>query len=95
MRVRWTHRALRQLEETLAFIAEDNPIAAGQIAERIYIAERLLADNPTIGRTGRLAGTREWVVQGAPYLMGYTLNDHELVVLALLHREQQWPNYLA
>ena len=69
-------------------------MAARQIAERIYAAERLLSDNPTVGRPGRVTGTREWAVKGAPYLVGYSLQDHELVILALLHSKQQWPDRL-
>ena len=94
MRVRWTRRAHRQLEEALKFIAEENSIAAVQIAQRIYAAERLLSDNPTIGRPGRVTGTREWTVKGAPYLIGYSLNDDELIILAILHSKQQWPDRL-
>lgn len=91
MKVRWTRRAYRQLEETLTFIADENPVAAGQIAQRIYVAERLLSDNPAIGRPGRVPGTREWAVRGSPYLVGYSLNNNELIILALLHSKQQWP----
>ena len=94
MRVRWTRRAHRQLEEALTFVAEENPAAAGQIAQRIYAAERILADNPTIGRPGRVAGTREWVVKGAPYLIGYSQIDQDLIILAILHSKQQWPDRL-
>jgi len=91
LKVRWTRRAHQQLEETLTFIADENPIAAEQMAQRIYAAERLLSDNPKIGRPGRISGTREWAVRGAPYLMGYTSNGDELIILALLHSKQQWP----
>lgn len=94
LKVRWTRRAHGQLEKALEHIAEDNPQAARQVAERVYKAERLLSRNPTIGRPGRVNGTREWVVEGAPYLIGYLLQDHELVILALLHSKQQWPTRL-
>ncbi len=59
LKVRWTRRAHQQLQDALAFVAQDNPIAASKIAERIYTAERLLAGNPTQGRPGRIADTRE------------------------------------
>ena len=94
MKVRWTRRAHRQLEEALSFVAEEIPVAARQIAERIYVAESLLSDNPAIGRPGRVTGTREWVVTGAPYLIGYSLLEDQLVILALLHSKQQWPENL-
>jgi toxin ParE1/3/4 len=94
LKVRWTRRAHRQLEAALAFIAEENPIAAGQVAQRIYSAERTLGGSPMIGRPGRVAGTREWIVKGVPYLIGYREKDNELVILALLHSKQQWPDHL-
>jgi plasmid stabilization system protein ParE len=94
LKVRWTRRAHRQLEQALTYVAEENPIAAGQIAQSIYASVQLLADNPTIGRPGRVAGTREWVVDGTPYLIGYSLQFDQLVILTLLHSKQQWPDGL-
>ncbi|MEO0439091.1 MAG: type II toxin-antitoxin system RelE/ParE family toxin [Pseudomonadota bacterium] len=91
MRVRWTARALKQLETTLEYLHHEDPHAANIVAERLYTAERFLANNPTVGRPGRISDTREWVVTGAPYLLGYTLMNDELIILALLHSKQQWP----
>lgn len=34
------------------------------------------------------------LVKGAPYLLGYTVQDQKLVILALLHSKQQWPGSL-
>jgi toxin ParE1/3/4 len=92
LKARWTRRAYRQLEAALTFVAEENPIAAGQIAQCIYNAERVLCDNPMVGRLGRVSGTREWAIKGAPYLLGYSVQEQYLVILALLHSKQQWPN---
>ncbi len=46
MKVRWTRRAHRQLEDALTYIAEENPQAARQVAERLYEAVRLLSKIP-------------------------------------------------
>lgn len=91
LKVRWTRRAHQQLDTSLSYLAEDSPQAAQLIAQRLYDAEQVLANNPAVGRPGRVSGTREWVVNGAPYLIGYTVHDNELVILALLHSKQQWP----
>lgn len=94
MRVKWTGRAQRQLDNALDYIGEENPIAARQVAARIYQATRLLRDNPLAGRPGRVADTREWVVKDTSFLIGYTVANNELQVLAVLHGKQQWPDSL-
>jgi len=94
LRVRWTRRALEQFDAALSHIALENPQAAQLIARRLSEAEQFLAKNPAAGRPGRVSGTREWVVKGAPYLVGYLLQDQELVILAVLHSKQHWPGQL-
>jgi plasmid stabilization system protein ParE len=43
-----------------------------------------------MGRPGRAAGTREWVVHGLPYLIVYRVDEtlDELTVLAIFHGAQ-------
>lgn len=43
------------------------------------------------GRCGRLAGTREWVVIGTPYIAVFRWRDGEIDVLRVLHGAQRWP----
>ncbi|MGD2020834.1 MAG: type II toxin-antitoxin system RelE/ParE family toxin [Thiohalocapsa sp.] len=50
-----------------------------------------LADNPSLGRPGRVLDTRELMVTGTPYLVPYTVSDNEIVILRVLHGAQQWP----
>ena len=92
LRIRWTRRAQRQLDEALDYIAEENPIAARQVAARIYQATRLLKDNPLMGRPGRVVDTREWVVKDTAFLLGYQVGNNELAILAVLHSKQHWPD---
>ncbi|MEE8059754.1 MAG: type II toxin-antitoxin system RelE/ParE family toxin [Pseudomonadales bacterium] len=94
MRIRWTRKAQRQLDDALEYITEENPIAARQVATRIYKATRLLRENPLLGRPGRVADTREWVVKDTSFLIGYIAENNELQVLALLHSKQHWPDEL-
>ena len=69
LNLKWTKRALRQLTHAQDYIAQDNPAAAQAVAQRIADAVRLLPTQPWIGRTGRIEGTREWVVKQTPYLL--------------------------
>lgn len=62
MKVRYAVDALLHIAAIHSYIHERNPIAAVRIVERIRTAARQLGDNPRTGRTGALAGTREWVV---------------------------------
>jgi toxin ParE1/3/4 len=94
LRIRWTRRAQRQLESALNYIAEENPIAARHLAAHIYQATRLLKENPRLGRPGRIADTREWVVKDTSFLLGYATGNNELQILALLHSKQHWPESL-
>ncbi len=94
MRVLWTAPAIRNLEEIADFLAERNPLAAYRVVNAIYSkAETLLAENPMMGRTGRDPGTRELVITGTPYIVGYRVAEH-VEILAVLHGAQNWPKRL-
>ena len=91
MKLKWTHRALRQVDDAFAYIAQDNPTAAQQVVERIAEASRKLLDHPNIGKPGRVAGTREWVVTGTPYTIFYVLTGDTVEIIRVLHSKQSWP----
>lgn len=94
LRIRWSRRAQRQLDRALDYIAQENPVAARQVAARIYQATQLLEDNPLMGRPGRVADTREWVVKDTAFLLGYLVENNELSILAVLHSKQYWSDEL-
>ena len=47
-----------------------------------------------MGRPGRVADTREWVVKDTAFLLGYLVENNELSILAVLHSKQYWPDEL-
>jgi toxin ParE1/3/4 len=61
-------RYFRRLEDIYERIAADNPTAANRMIERIRAAVTHLAASPALGRSGRVAGTRELVIPHTPYL---------------------------
>ena len=91
MKVVWLRRADRRLEAIADRIAEDNPSAAHAMTLRIRRAASSLADMPHIGRPGRVAGTRELVIVGTPYLIAYRVRETDIQILHVLHGRQQWP----
>jgi toxin ParE1/3/4 len=44
-----------------------------------------------IGRIGRVATTREYVVTGTPFLFVYRVEPSKIVILRLLHTAQNYP----
>jgi len=94
MTIVWSRRAVGHLEHLRAFIAEDNSEAATRVASVILDAAARLAGQPNLGRPGRIAGTRELVVPGTPFLMPYRVRGGRVEILAVFHGRQQWPSRL-
>ncbi len=91
MRVRWLRVALANLEAEADYIAEDNPAAAGRLVQRIFRAVDLLAKNPSMGRPGRVSGTRELVVADTPYIVPYRVRANAVEILRVFHAARKWP----
>ena len=90
MRVRWLRYAVRNLHDICDYIATENPEAAEGIGARIESAVEMLASHPQAGRPGRVAGTRELVVPGTPYIVVYAVAK-QIAILAVLHAARRWP----
>jgi plasmid stabilization system protein ParE len=59
--------------------------------KRIFEAIDLLERYPMAGRKGRIPGTREMVVPRTPFIIGYTIAENDIQILAVLHTSQRWP----
>jgi len=91
MRVRWTTPAREQLVSAFEYIAEENRGAAARVADQIWESTQILARHPMAGREGRVAGTRELVISGTPFLVAYRISKKEVWILAVLHAAREWP----
>jgi toxin ParE1/3/4 len=89
--VGWSPRAIEHLADLRSYIARDNATAANRIASVLLEAVERLAELPNLGRPGRVAGTRELVVPGTPYVIPYRLRGDRLEVIAVFHGRQKWP----
>jgi toxin ParE1/3/4 len=92
MRVVWLDDAVQDLRVVGHYIARDNPAAAYRVMVAIKTATDLLERHPKAGRQGRVAGTRELVVAGLPYVVPYTVSRTEVRILAVLHASRKWPD---
>jgi addiction module RelE/StbE family toxin len=86
----WTLPALRDIKEAGDFIAVDNPQTAERTAERVREAVEYLLDHPTMGRTGRVSGTRELVISGTPFIVVYRIAVPSVQILRVLHHARKW-----
>lgn len=92
MRLRWTKRAERDLDDIAVYIDQDSPAAAARVVlELIDQVETSLQAHPAIGRPGRLLGTRELVIGGLPYIVPYRVREKDIEVLRVLHTSRRWP----
>ncbi len=82
MRVEYTGPALDDLLAITDYIARDNPTAANRTKDCIFAATDLLADQPGIGRPGRVGRTRELIVR--PYIVAYHVRGQVVEVLAVI-----------
>ncbi len=92
MIVRYTRQAIADLDEVREFIAQERPAAAVAIGQRIRQAISGLSQFPDRGRPGRVAGTRELVVTGSPFIVAYRVGGGHIDVLAILHAARRWPS---
>jgi toxin ParE1/3/4 len=90
----WSAFALSDRDAIFTYIEADNPSAAVVVDERIVAAARRLVDFPASGRIGRIAGTRELVINGTPYVAAYAVTGATVRILRVLHSAQEWPEDL-
>lgn len=89
----WTPRALRDVTDVTGRIRAEDPQAADRLRDRVVlIASQTLPAQPMIGRPGRVADTREFVVY-ASYILVYRVKGNALDILAFRHTARTWPEH--
>ncbi len=89
----WRRVALTDLEEIRRYITRQNPQAGSRMRTRIRSAVGRLAEQPNLGRAGRVEDTRELVIAGTPYIVVYRVLDNRLRILAVIHGARRWPTH--
>jgi len=88
VKVIWTPEASADRQDIVAYIADDNPIAAVRMDQLFSDAAVTLAQFR--GRSGTIVGTRE-LIPHESYRLVYELEGETVWVLALVHTSRQWP----
>jgi len=91
MKIRWSPTAVSDLESIRDYIAQDSSAAARKVANRIKESVNRLNNFLLSGKAGRVQETRELVIPGTSYIAAYTIQGDEVLIAAVLHGKQLWP----
>ena len=94
MTLAWSHPARANLLSAFAYLSEERPSAIPHLIDRIEKTLQILNQHPSIGRPGRVVGTREIVISGTPFIIPYRIKHQTIEILAFLHAARRWPDTL-
>ncbi|MCI5064506.1 type II toxin-antitoxin system RelE/ParE family toxin [bacterium] len=92
MKIIWSPQAREDLLSIFSHVAEDNLQAARKLRTVILSKIELLASVPHIGRPGRVPGTRELIIDDAPYIIPYRCREGSLEIVRVYHSSRKWPD---
>jgi toxin ParE1/3/4 len=87
----WSLLAVTDREAIYDYIEAESPRSAILVDDRIWNSTAALKRFPEMGRPGRIAGTRELVIQRTPYIVAYQIQSDRIRILRVLHGAQRWP----
>lgn len=90
-RIRWTDKAIKRLQFINEFKTKQDPGSAAAVLNRVRYAALVLADEPEMGRQGRVTGTRELHFSDFPFSLAYRVNEWGVDIIAVVPTERQWP----
>lgn len=67
-------------------------MAAARMVERIRETVDQLARFPSLGRAGRVPGTRELIIGGTPFIVPYRIREDAIEIIAVFHAAQRRPD---
>jgi toxin ParE1/3/4 len=88
--IQWLDDAIDDLQALRQYIAQDKPSAANRVAKRVLDAINLLSEQPSMGRPGRISGTRELIISNMPYIVPYRVKNNSIQILRIFHTAMQW-----
>jgi len=93
MQVKWLNKALQNLDDEAAYIAQDDPAAAQLVVRRIFNTVNLLTENPALGHPGRIHSTRELIVPDTRYIIPYRVRPrlNRIEILRVFHTSRRLP----
>ena len=83
--VRYTRRALAQIDRALTYVEERSPQGVAQIRDRLVALVALLEEYPHAGRTTSRPNVRRLLAHPYPYLMDYRVTSTEIIIMRFRH----------
>ncbi len=62
------------------------------MVEKITHSVDALRQQPSMGRPGRVPGTRELGIPGTPYIVPYRVRNDAVEILRIFHTSRKWPD---
>ena len=95
--IRFLRIAEEDFNESVSYIAAENPVAANSFATKIEKNLELLSENPLMGRIPRdeeirNLGYRYLIVKN--YIMFYTIEDKTILIHRILHGARNYKSLL-
>jgi toxin ParE1/3/4 len=85
VRLRFTPRALAELDAILHYIEERSPHGAARVKARLLGLAGFIQSQPYGGRKTSEPGLRRIVAAPYPYLIFYEVKDDEVVIVGVRH----------
>jgi len=90
MKVGFSRRAKRDLEEIFDYIATDNPAAAQRVRRAILDTVEVIATRPYLGiKNARSRELRSRLVTRYPYRVHYLVGDKEIFIVHIRHSARE------
>lgn len=89
MKLRYTARALREIDEAIRYIGGASPQGAQSVARRIHDILMLLLDQPYAGAATKQKHTRRFVLKPYPYSIFYRVREDEIMILRFRHTSRK------
>ena len=89
MKLLFSRRAARDIEEIAAYIRRENPDAAQRVRATILGSINILAEFPRLGRLQAATGVRKYVTRKYPYLVYYRIDEEREESVAMPNRRRE------
>ncbi len=91
MMLRWTPRAVTDLEEISDYLTAASPQTWEHLLQRLEHLTNALLDFPLLGKRGLVPGTREFVLAGTPYILVFQAKQDAVVIVSVRDGRMRLP----
>lgn len=91
MKICYTETALVEVNEIFAYLSERNVAAAKRVVARVERTIQNLRDFPEMAQAADEVGARRMPVGRFPFIVFYSIEGDEVVILHVRHGARRWP----